>query len=117
MTLWQFLLLLLGIGGGVWLTSTLIMRLWRDPERDERWPAGYLGEVSAGIDQYADISSYAYPPGQRDRYTEAGWNKWIQFVSDFDVHPGLQFHELGCVKRYGAQSDALCRCEESLKRN
>lgn len=35
MTPWQFLLMLLGLGGFVWLTSCVIMRLWRDPEWSE----------------------------------------------------------------------------------
>lgn len=78
------------------------------------WPAGYLGEVNAGIDPYQDIASYYHPPGQRERYTEAGWKKWLAMVCEIEVHPGLEFHEVGCVKRYGAQADELCRCELRL---
>jgi hypothetical protein len=28
------------------------------------------------------------------------------------VDPSLAWHEIGCVKRYGAQSDQPCECEK-----
>lgn len=28
-----------------------------------------------------------------------------------DVDPALRWHEHGCIKRYGVESDVMCRCE------
>lgn len=61
-----------------------------------------------------DIVSYAYPPGRRERYTENGWGKYQLLVSDLSVHPALDFHDRGCVNRYGAQSNTPCECEKRI---
>jgi hypothetical protein len=34
-----------------------------------------------------------------------------------EVDPALRWHEHGCVKRYGAQSDVMCRCERLRAQN
>jgi hypothetical protein len=42
------------------------------------WPLTFAGEINPGGDLRIlpeDIESYAYPPGRRERYTEAGWEK------------------------------------------
>lgn len=32
------------------------------------------------------------------------------------VQPAIEFHDRGCVKRYGARSETLCACELRLQR-
>jgi hypothetical protein len=44
---------------------------------NEQWPHSFAEldlEGGNGI-KPEDIASYAYPPGRRDRYTDAGWEK------------------------------------------
>jgi hypothetical protein len=82
----------------------------------EHWPISFQEanlEETVNI-RPEDIASYANPPGRRERYTEAGWDKFMRIMIDVEVHPALEFHDRGCVKRYGLQSEALCTCERRL---
>lgn len=80
------------------------------------WPSGNLAETAAGIDAYTEIASYAYPPGERQRYTASGWQKAVAAgfanLNEVIVADHLKWHEIGCVKRYGAESDQPCQCEK-----
>lgn len=94
------------------------------------WPMTFEEQNIAGDIHIRaeDISSYTHRPGMRERYTEAGWRKACELripaieeerACGVYVDPALDFHDRGCVKRYGAVAEGgeLCVCERRRLEN
>lgn len=83
------------------------------------WPPTFNEQNLAGDIHIRpeDIADYSYQEGERQRYTQSGWNKAFKIgIARMDespvmVDPALAWHDVGCVKRYGATGDSQCACE------
>jgi hypothetical protein len=81
-------------------------------EKTSEWQPLTLGESDALTEKHIANGGYAYQVGDRRRYTEAGWDIWQRMTAIVDLR--LSWHDVGCVKRYGAVSDGKCECEKRL---